>query len=304
MRLAVKLGGLELQNPVLVASGCFGYGEEYDPFFDLNRLGAIVVKGVTLKPRAGHPPPRLWETPAGMLNAIGLQNPGLEGFLTEKLPYLRRLTTKVIVNIMGDEVAEYRAVANGLAEVEGVHALEVNISCPNVAKGGMEFGTDPRATFDVVSAVRAETTKPLLVKLSPNAGDLLGVAKAAQEAGADALSLVNTFLGIAIDVETRKPRLANITGGLSGPAIRPLAVRMVWEVARAVRLPVVGLGGILHAEDALEFILAGATAVGLGTGLFVNPRAPLDVLDGLVRYMEHHGVADIQDLVGRLDLST
>lgn len=299
--LSVQIAGVEFQNPVLAASGTFGYGEEYAHMVDLNRLGGIVVKGLTLKPRAGHPAPRIYETPAGMLNAIGLQNIGLEAFVTERLPRLRQYRTRIIANIFGEDAAEYEAVARGLDGAKGLAAIEVNVSCPNVKKGGMEFGRDPVALQEVVRAVRGATRLPLIVKLSPNVTDMTEMARVAHAAGADALAVANTFLGMAIDAETRRPRLANVTGGLSGPAIRPLALRMVWECARAVNLPIIGIGGILTAEDAVEFLLAGATAVAIGTGNFINPRAPITVLEGLGRYLSRHGMADIRDLIGAME---
>ena len=296
--LSVNLAGLRLAHPVLVASGTFGYGTEYADLVDVSALGALVTKAVTLEPREGHPPPRICETPAGMLNAIGLQNPGVEAFVREKLPALRELGVPIIVNVAGRETAEYVAVARRLVEAEGVAALELNISCPNVKAGGMHYGVDPALTAELVGAVRATCSLPLITKLSPNVTDIVPVARAAVDAGSDALSLINTLVGMAIDVERRRPVLANVTGGLSGPAIRPVAVRMVWEVARAVSVPVIGMGGIMTGRDALEFLLAGATAVAVGTANFVNPDTTAQVLAGLREYCARHGVARLRDLIG------
>ncbi len=298
--LSVNFAGIKLKNPVLTASGTFGYGEEFSEFVDLNKIGGVIVKGISLKPIKGNPPPRIWETPSGMLNAIGLENPGIDVFLSEKLPYLRKFDTAVIVNVFGYSLEEYVDVARMLDGVQGISGIEVNISCPNVKAGGMVFGTDLNATFGLVSAIRRATRLPLIVKLSPNVTDVTEFAKAARDAGCDGLSLINTLLGMAIDVRCRKPRLANCTGGLSGPAIRPVAVRMVWQVARAVSLPIIGMGGITTGEDALEFILAGAAAVAVGTSNFVNPRATLEVLSGIESLMAEQGVAAITDLIGKV----
>jgi dihydroorotate dehydrogenase (NAD+) catalytic subunit len=296
--LAVEIAGLKLQNPVLTASGTFGFGAEYAPFVELDRLGALVVKSLTLSPRAGNPPPRLVETPAGVLNSIGLQNPGVEVFLEEHLPFLRRLKTPLIVSIAGEEPEEYAALAARLAGVPGIAALEVNISCPNVKRGGLQFGADPRAAAEVTRAVKKQCRLPVIVKLTPNVTSIAAVAEAAAAAGADALSLINTLSGMAIDIERRRPVLGNVVGGLSGPAVRPVAVRAVWEVYRAVKVPLIGMGGIFCAADALEFILAGARAVAVGTASFVNPRAALEVLAGIERYLKAHGIEDINELVG------
>jgi dihydroorotate dehydrogenase (NAD+) catalytic subunit len=302
--LSVDFAGIKLKNPVLTASGTFGYGEEYADFVDLDRLGGVIVKGISLKPIAGNPPPRIWETPSGMLNAIGLENPGVEVFLREKLPYLRQYDTAIIVNIVGYSADDYLAVAERLDGAEGVSGIEVNISCPNVKSGGMIFGTDLKATAELLSAVRAKTRLPLIAKLSPNVTDVTDFAKAARDAGCDGLSLINTLLGMAIDVRTGRPRLANCTGGLSGPAIRPVAVRMVWQVAKAVSLPIIGMGGIVNAEDALEFILAGASAVAVGTANFMNPRAALDVLDGIEAFLAESrpGGTGIGDIRGKVNI--
>src|SRR3990170_2714702 len=302
--LSVDFAGIKLKNPVLTASGTFGYGEEYADFVDLNRLGGVIVKGISLKPIAGNPPPRIWETPSGMLNAIGLENPGVEVFLREKLPFLRQYDTAVIVNIFGCSVDDYLAVAERLDGAEGVSGIEVNISCPNVKAGGMAFGTDVKATFELLLTVRKATRLPLIAKLSPNVTDVTDFAKAARDAGCDGLSLINTLLGMAIDVRTGKPRLANCTGGLSGPAIRPVAVRMAWQGAGAVSLPIIRMGGIVTAEDALEFILAGASAVAVGTANFMNPRATLDVLDGIEAFLAEYrpGVTGIGDIRGKVNI--
>lgn len=296
--LSVELCGLRLRNPVLVASGTFGYGSEYTDLVDVSSLGALVTKAVTLEPRAGNPPPRICETPAGMLNAIGLQNPGVDAFITDYLPRLRQLGTPIIANIAGNTVEEYAEVAGRLDAAGGLAGLEINISCPNVKQGGIQFGTDPAAAAGVVKAVRASTRLPLIAKLSPNVTDIVAIAGSVAEAGADALSLINTLLGMAIDVRTRRPVLANVVGGLSGPAIKPVALRMVWQVSQAVDLPILGMGGITTAEDALEFILAGATAVAVGTANFLNPRATTDIIQGLKEYCQHQGISDINDLVG------
>ena len=302
--LAVDFAGIKLKNPVLTASGTFGYGEEYADFVDLNLLGGVIVKGISLKPIAGNPPPRIWETPSGMLNAIGLENPGVDVFLRDKLPFLRQFDTAIIVNIFGYSADDYLAAAERLDGAKGVSGIEVNISCPNVKSGGMIFGTDLKATAELLSAVRAKTRLPLIAKLSPNVTDVTDFAKAARDAGCDGLSLINTLLGMAIDVRTGKPRLANCTGGLSGPAIRPVAVRMVWQVAKAVSLPIIGMGGIVNAEDALEFILAGASAVAVGTANFMNPRAALDVLEGLEAFLAESrpGGTGIRDIRGKVNI--
>jgi dihydroorotate dehydrogenase (NAD+) catalytic subunit len=298
MNLSVRIGSLELKNPVMTASGTFGYGEEYAEFFDLSSLGAVVVKGLSLLPKEGNPPPRIVETASGMLNAIGLQNIGIQRFIEEKIPFLRTYDTKVIVNFFGDSIEEYVVAAERLSSVDGIHALEMNISCPNKQAGWCIFGTDPKVTTQVVSAVRKATKLPLIVKLSPNVTDISLMARVAVDAGADALSVINTLTGMAIDIKTRKPKLANRTGGLSGPAIKPVAVRMVYEVFKAVKVPVIGMGGIMHADDAIEFLLAGATAVAVGTANFVNPRATIDILDGIITYMKDEKVEDINLLKG------
>lgn len=301
MKLSVDIGTLRLKNPVMSASGTFGYGEEYSEFFDIGNLGAVVVKGLSLKPREGNPPPRIVETPAGMLNAIGLQNIGIESFILEKLPYLRQCDTAVIVNFFGDSVKEYVEAAERLSAEEGIDALEMNISCPNKEAGWSLFGTDPDMTRGVVSAVRKATDRTLIVKLSPNVTDISLMARISEDAGADALSLINTLTGMAVDLNTRKPVLAHVTGGLSGPAIKPIALRMVWECFRVVRIPIIGMGGILTARDALEFMLCGARAVAVGTGNFVNPRITMDILQGITSYISSLRERSIEDVIGSLN---
>lgn len=296
--LRVDLAGIALDNPVMVASGTFGYGREYGDLLDLDSLGGIIVKGTALEPWPGNPPPRVVETPAGMLNAIGLQNPGVDHFLNEDLPRLRELRARVVVNIVGRTLDEYRGVAERLEGQPGVDGLELNISCPNVKAGGLAFGTDPHLTSAVVKAVRESTSLPLLVKLSPNVTSPVEIAQAAVEAGADGLSLINTIMGMAIDVDTQKPVLANVVGGLSGPAIMPVALRMVWQVAQAVEVPILGMGGINSARDALAFILAGARAIAVGTGLFYDPLLPLKILEGITSYMSSRGLTSLSQLEG------
>ena len=300
MNLSVNLGKLKLKNPVMAASGTFGYGAEYSEFVNLNNLGAVVVKGLSLKPMAGNPPPRIYETSCGMLNSIGLQNIGVEVFIKEKLSYLKQFDTKIIVNFFGDSIKEYVKTAERLSSVNGIHALEMNISCPNKQAGWSIFGTDPKVTFKVVSAVRKITDLTLIVKLSPNVTDIALMAKAAEDAGADAVSLINTLTGMAINAKTRQPRLANIIGGLSGPAIKPIALRMVWESHKAVRIPIIGMGGIISAEDAIEFMLAGASAVAVGTANFVNPKAAQDIIDGMKLFMIEQHISNVKELIGEL----
>jgi dihydroorotate dehydrogenase (NAD+) catalytic subunit len=296
----VQIGSLTLKNPVMTASGTFGYGEEYSPYVDLNRLGAVVVKGISLEPRKGNPPPRIMETAGGMLNAIGLQNVGVKAFLGVKLPWLRQFDTNVVVNIFGETLEEYGRVASALSGAAGIHALEVNISCPNVQKGGHVFGCDPDAAHEVTKAVKAATDLPVIVKLSPNVSDIAEVARACEAAGADALSLINTLIGMSIDIERRIPHLKNITGGLSGPAVKPVALRMVWNTVRAVSIPVIGIGGVAEADDAVEFLIAGAKAVQVGTANFVNPRATMEVVDGIEEYLIRHGIGDVNEIIGSL----
>jgi len=290
-----------MQNPVMTGSGTFGYAEEFEKYFDLNRLGAVVVKTITRLPRAGNPPPRVVETPAGMLNAIGLQNVGIEGFIRDKLPYLRRLAPPLIVNVAGESVEDFRELTKRISDQDGVAGIELNVSCPNVA-GGLDFSSDPQLAHRVVRAAREATPLPLIPKLSPNVTDIVTIARAVAEAGADAISLINTLVGMAVDVRTRRPKIGNVTGGLSGPAIRPIAVRMVWQVARAVRLPVIGMGGIVTAEDALEFLIAGATAVAVGTANFIDPEAPVRVIEGLEQYCAANGIQDVRQLIGSLEI--
>jgi len=304
MDLSVRIGALELKNPLIAASGCFGYGVEYADFVDLSSLGGVAVKGLFLSEREGHPPPRIVETPAGMLNAIGLQGIGVHRYIAEKLPELRRLGATNVINICGSTLDEYVELARILSDADGVHALELNISCPNIKEGGITFGCSLHGTFDVVSAVKKVTRLPVIPKLTPNVTDVASIAKAAEDAGADAVSLVNTFLAMAIDVETRRPKLSNIVGGLSGPAIRPIAVRMVYECRRAVKIPVIGMGGIASATDALEFMIAGATAVQVGTANFVDPFIWTKLLDGMRDYMARHEMTRLADLVGTIDTST
>src|SRR5687767_6764622 len=301
--LSVTLGSLTLPNPLIAASGCFGYGVEYEQVVDLSSLGGIVSKGLFLKERQGHAPPRIVETPAGMINAIGLQGIGVHRFVKEKLPLLRKAGARTFVNVCGTTLDEYVEVTKVLSQAEGVAAIELNISCPNIKEGGIQFGCSLNGTFDVVSAVKKATHLPVIPKLTPNVTDVASFARAAEDAGADAISLVNTFLAMAIDVETRRPKITNVLGGLSGPAIRPIAVRMVYECAQAVRIPIVGMGGIATAEDALEFLIAGATAVQVGTANFVDPFIWGKLLDGIRDYMTRHRIARFADLTGSFDTS-
>ncbi|RJR52093.1 MAG: dihydroorotate dehydrogenase [Desulfobacteraceae bacterium] len=298
--LSVRIGPLQLKNPVIAASGTFGYAEEYAPLVDLNQIGAVVVKGLSLKPRQGNPPPRIVETSGGMLNAIGLANVGVEAFIREKLPALRKFDTEVIANIYGHHIDEYGELASMLKGAPGVSALEVNISCPNVECGGMVFGVDPDVSARVTERVLKNTDKPVIMKLTPNVTDIRVIARAVESAGAHAISLINTLTGMAIDVESRMPKLANIFGGLSGPAIKPVALFMVYQAAKSVKIPVIGMGGIMEGTDALEFLIAGASAVQVGTANFVDPAATLDVLKGIREYCEKHGIQRIQDVIGTL----
>jgi dihydroorotate dehydrogenase (NAD+) catalytic subunit len=300
LNLAVEVAGLRLKNPLLAASGTFGYGVEYAGILDLSLLGGLVTKGLYLEPRDGCPTPRIAETPSGLLNAIGLQGVGVRAFVKEVLPRLAPYDTAVVVNVCGDTVEEYAEVARIVDDAPGVAAVEINISCPNVKVGGMAFGGDPEMTYAVVAAVRQATRLPVIPKLSPNVADISVFARAAEEAGADALSCINTLLGLAVDVETRRPRLAFGTGGLSGPAIRPVAVRMAWQAARAVRIPVIGVGGIGSGADALEFMIAGCRAVQVGTANFVDPGVYARILAELRAYLERHGLKDINAVVGAL----
>ena len=301
--LSVQIGNLALKNPVMTASGTFGYGHEFQDFYDINQLGALVVKAVTLEPRIGNKTPRIAETPAGILNAIGLQNPGLDVFMKKELPGLQKLTAPVIVNIAGYTIDEYRILAERLTGIPGIAALEVNISCPNVKRGGQAFGMDPKIAYQVVRQVRQATSLPVIAKLSPNVTNIAEIALKVEDAGADAVSLINTLLGMAIDVKTRRPVLGNIVGGLSGPAVKPVALRMVWQVAQVVQIPVIGMGGITTAQDAVEFLLAGATAVSIGTANFINPMTPMDVITGIRDYLAEEGFASVQDIIGKLILN-
>lgn len=298
--MSVTIAGLELKNPVMTASGTFGYGEEYAEYLDLNQLGAVVVKGLSRRPKEGNPVPRIIETSSGMLNAIGLQNIGVEKFIADKMPFLRGFDTRVICNFFGDSVGEYVEVAEMLSAVDGVHALEMNVSCPNKQAGWCVFGTDPNVLHEVVTAVRKVCCVPLIVKLSPNVTSIAHMAKVAESAGADAVSLINTITGMAIDIKTRRPVLANRIGGLSGPAIKPVALRMVWEVSQAVRIPVIGMGGIFTAADAIEFLIAGARGIAVGTANFVNPTATVDIAQGIRDFLVAERINDINELIGSL----
>jgi dihydroorotate dehydrogenase (NAD+) catalytic subunit len=300
--LTVELGPLKLKNPVMVASGTFGYGQEYAKLVPPERLGAMVVKGISLEPRSGNPPPRIWETCGGMLNAIGLQNVGLRAFVEDKLPWLNPLPVPVIVNLFGNTVEEYGKLAAALDGQEGIAGLEINISCPNVKAGGMIFGSDPKMVFQVVSAVRSRTNLPVITKLTPNVTDITVTARAAQDAGTDILSLINTVAGMAVDAKACQPRLANVVGGLSGPAIKPIALRMVWQVVQVSTVPVIGLGGIVSVEDALEFLIVGAKAIQVGTANFINPGVTLEIIDGLEDYLRQRNLEDINEIIGCLEI--
>lgn len=300
--LRVDIGGIKLKNPVITASGTFGYAQEFKPFIDLNRIGAIIVKGLSLEPSKGNKPPRIVETPCGMLNAIGLENIGVGTFIKNMLPFLKTLSTPTIVNIYGTSIEEYSMLAEVIEDIEEIAGIEVNISCPNVKKGGIAFGVNPKSAYKVTKAVRKKTTKPLMVKLSPNVTDITEIAVSAADAGANSLSLINTITGMSIDIKTRRSKLANITGGLSGPAIKPIALRMVWQVAQKVEIPVVGVGGIISADDAIEFIIAGATAVQIGTANFINPRATIEIIKGIEDFLTDRNVSSITELVGTLDV--
>jgi dihydroorotate dehydrogenase (NAD+) catalytic subunit len=298
--MAVEVAGIKLRNPVMTASGTFGYGQEFADYLDLEKIGAMISKGLSLKSKAGNPTPRIVETPGGMLNAIGLQNVGIDAFIKDKLPFLRTVDTPVIVNLYGNSLEEYGELAERIDAIPEVAGIEVNISCPNVKQGGIVFGTDPAAAFEVVKLVRDSTIKPLIVKLSPNVTDVVVMARACVDAGAEALSLINTLTGMAIDLQKRRPILANVTGGLSGPAIKPVALRMVWQVAKAVDVPLIGIGGIMTASDALEFLLAGATAVQVGTANFLNPAAAQEIAAGMEAWLIENNVADVRELIGAL----
>jgi len=304
-QMEVEIAGIKLKNPVMTASGTFGYGEEFSPFIDLDKLGAMVLKGIFLKPKMGNPPPRIIETPSGMLNAIGLQSVGVEMLIREKLPYLQKYNTPVIINISGDTIEEYVELARRLGEVSkemGIAGLEVNISCPNVKKGGMVWGTDAKATYKIINNIRKATSLPLIAKLTPNVTDIKIIAQAAEEAGADALSLINTLVGMAVDIDSRKPKLANVSGGLSGPAVKPVALWLVWQVFQTVNIPVIGIGGIIKVEDALEFIITGARAIEIGTANFVNPRVTIEIIEGIEKYLIENNIKDINELVGSMKI--
>jgi dihydroorotate dehydrogenase (NAD+) catalytic subunit len=298
--LSVKIAGVRFSNPVLVASGTFGYGEEYGALIDLSRLGGIVTKSVTVEPREGNPPPRTVETPAGMLNAIGLANVGVDRFIKEKLRFLRRQNTRIIVNVAGSRVEEYVRVVRRLNRCKGIDMLEINISCPNVKEGGLAFGARSESAYECMRQIRDHTSYPIVAKLSPNVTDITEIACAVEEAGADAVSLINTLVGMAIDLEERRPVLANVTGGLSGPAIKPVALAMVWKVAKAVRLPVIGIGGIFNSQDALEFLLAGACMIQIGCANFVDPQTSIKIVNGLNGYLQEKKIKRLTDLVGKL----
>jgi dihydroorotate dehydrogenase (NAD+) catalytic subunit len=299
-KLETEIAGIKMKNPVMVASGTFGYGEEASKFVDLDKIGAIVTKTITLEPREGNPPPRICETASGMLNAIGLQNKGVKDFVENRLPFLSKFKTPVIANIAGDSAAEYAELAKTLNKEPLIKGIEINISCPNVSKGGMYFCFDPKATGALVKSVRKETSLPLIVKLSPNVTDITAIAQEAEKAGADAIALINTLLGMAIDVDTKKPKLANITGGLSGPAIKPVALRMVWQVAKVVKIPIIGIGGISSGKDAIEFFLAGASAVQIGTANFVDTQAPIRITEEIKEYLSANQISHYKELVGKL----
>jgi dihydroorotate dehydrogenase (NAD+) catalytic subunit len=301
MDLTVDIGNLKLKNPVMTASGTFGYGEEYSDFVDLNLLGAVVVKGISLEPMQGNPPPRICETACGMLNSIGLQNVGLKRFLKEKLPYLRQFETKVIVNILGNTIQEYVRLSKALNNA-GVDGIELNVSCPNVKKGGITFGVDKKTLANLIKKVKRSADKTMVItKLSPGVPDIPEFSKVAEDAGSDAISLINTIPGMAVDIESWKPKLANITGGLSGPAIKPIAVRMVWEASGAVTIPVIGIGGIINYRDAIEFMLAGATAIQVGTGNFINPGATVEIIEGIKTYLREKDIRNVRDIIGGLN---
>ena len=300
--MSVEVAGIKMRNPVMTASGTFGYGAEFADYMDLESIGALITKGLSLRPKAGNATPRIVETPGGMLNAIGLQNVGVDAFIAQKLPYLSRVATPVIVNLYGNTLEEYGEVASRLDGLTGVAGIEVNISCPNVKQGGIVFGTDPCAAQDVVRLVKKNTSKPIIVKLSPNVTDVVLMAKACADAGADALSLINTLTGMAIDLDRRRPVLANVTGGLSGPAIKPVALRMVWQVAKSVKLPIIGIGGIMNGRDALEFMLAGATAVQVGTASFLDPGAAQRIAKEMEQYLVDRKIASVSSLIGALEL--
>lgn len=296
--LTVRIGKIILKNPVIVSSGTFGFGEEFEGFIDLNRLGALIPKGISLEPMAGNPPPRIFETEGGILNSIGLQNPGFREFVKKKLPYYKNLKTHLIINFFGNTQKEYVELARRFDDVSGVSGLEMNVSCPNIRRRGIVFGTDPPMAYRLVQAVRKATALTLMVKLSPNVTDIASMAKSVEEGGADAVSLINTFRAMAVNIHTKKPELGNTIGGLSGPAIKPIALRMVWEVSRAVKIPIIGMGGIMNAQDAIEFILVGASAIQIGTANLVNPKTGIEVLQGIKRYLVQNRIDCLQKLIG------
>ena len=299
--LTVRIGKMILKNPVIVSSGTFGFGEEFEDFFDLNHLGAIVPKGISLKPMAGNPPPRIFETEGGIINSIGLQNPGFREFIKNRMPYYKNLKTHLIINFFGNTEKEYVELARRFDDIPGISGLEMNISCPNVKRGGIIFGADPRMAYRLVQEVRKATALTLIVKLSPNVTNIASMAESVEEGGADAVSLVNTFRAMAVNIQTKKPELGNIIGGLSGPAIKPIALRMVWEVSQAVNIPIIGMGGIMNAKDAIEFILVGASAIQIGTANLVNPKTGIEVLHGIRKYLVENRLKRVQDLLGALE---
>ncbi|MGF7398773.1 dihydroorotate dehydrogenase [Thermoanaerobacterium thermosaccharolyticum] len=301
MSLKVNIGNLEFKNPVFVASGTFGFGKEYSQYVDLNKLGAIMVKGLTLNPKEGNPPPRIYETPSGILNSVGLQNPGVDGFLKDELPFLKKFDTKVIVNIAGETIEEFVTMAQKL-DIDGVHALELNVSCPNVKEGGMAFGVNLNSIYEITKRVKGVTNKIVIVKLTPNVADIKIYAKAAEDGGADAVSLINTITGMAVDINSRKPIFKNIFAGLSGPAVKPIALKYVYEAKKAVSIPVIGMGGISSAEDAIEFMIVGATAVAIGTYNFINPTCTMDILEDIKKYMNENNVSDINQIINSINV--
>lgn len=302
VQLNTNIGSLELKNPVMTASGTFGYGTEYADFMDISRLGAIIVKGTTLNPRQGNPYPRMAETPSGMLNAVGLQNKGVDYFVDHIYPEVRKINTAIIVNVSGSCIDDYVQTAGIINTLDDIPAIELNISCPNVKQGGMAFGVNPESAAQVVSAVRKAYDKTLIVKLSPNVTDITEIARAVEGSGADSVSLINTMLGMAIDAEKRKPILSTVTGGMSGPAVKPVALRMVWQTAKAVKIPIIGLGGICSATDAIEFLLAGASAIQIGTANFIDPSISEKVIDGIADYLQRHNFNSVQEIIGALDV--
>jgi dihydroorotate dehydrogenase (NAD+) catalytic subunit len=301
LSLKVNIGNLEFKNPVFVASGTFGFGKEYSQYVDLNKLGAIMVKGLTLNPKEGNPPPRIYETPSGILNSVGLQNPGVDGFLRDELPFLKKFDTKVIVNIAGETIEEFVTMAQKL-DIDGVHALELNVSCPNVKEGGMAFGVNPNSIYEITKRVKGVTSKIVIVKLTPNVADIKIYAKAAEDGGADAVSLINTITGMAVDINSRRPIFKNIFAGLSGPAVKPIALKHVYEAKKAVSIPVIGMGGISSAEDAIEFMIVGATAVAIGTYNFINPTCTMDILEDIKKYMNKNNVSDINQIINSINV--